>query len=249
VLGVRMLDRSPRSVSLTSAGIELYEATVAGFAELSRVVSRLRRGPVATRLTLSSTTAFLSQWLVPRLQQLRGVLPNVDLRLHSADEVMPLQAGTIDVAIRYGKGPFLGVEATALRHDAFAPVCTPTLKLSRPSDIRHAKLLHVDGLRVPRPLPTWARWCAKAELRGVKAEAGLRFTDSLHAIQAAIAGHGVALVSVVLASDALASGLLVQPFADTLRGETYHFVCATSVRSEVIALRNWFREQMVDMTR
>ncbi|TSC34340.1 LysR substrate-binding domain-containing protein [Corallococcus sp. Z5C101001] len=246
-LGVRVLDRTPRSVSLTPAGAELYEAVAAGFTDISRVVSRLRQGPTPVTLTLSATPGFLSQWLVPRLDGVRRLLPDIELRLHAGDAPVVLKAGEVDVAIRYGKGPFLGAAATALKRDAFAPVCSPSLKLSRASDLRRAKLIHIDGQRVPRPPTTWARWCAEAGVTGVNTEAGVRFTDSLHAVQSALAGQGVAIVSLLLVADALAAGLLVQPFAKVLRGETYHFVCAPSLstRADVVALREWFQRNLI----
>lgn len=249
-LSLRLLHRTSRNVTLTPEGRELYDATAAGFAGIGGALARLRQEAVPASLTLSSTTAFLSHWLVPRLDELRGVLPELDLRLHAAEDTVELRPGGIDLAIRYGKGPFAGVETVALKKDAFAPVCSPRLRLSGAEDLRDAALIaaliHVDGRRTPRPAPDWPRWCRHAGITGVNTAAGLRFNDSLHAMQAAIAGQGVAIVSLVLASDALASGLLVQPFRHVLSGETYHFACAPGLgrRPDVAVLRDWFRKSL-----
>jgi len=245
-LGVRVLDRSPRAVSLTAAGAELYDAVAAGLSEIGRVASRLRHGSAPATLTLSATSGFLSQWLVPRLADLHQILPGVDLRLQAAEAIVALHAGQVDVAVRYGKGPYPGVHATALREDCFGPVCSPQLGVSRAADLRRSRLLHVEGQRVPRPAPSWARWCAHAGVTGVNTSAGLRFTDGLHAVQAAIAGQGITLTSLVLVSDALASGLLVRPFPDVLRGATYHLACAPELaaRTDVVTLRAWFHERL-----
>lgn len=245
-LGVRVLDRSPRAVSLTTAGAELYDAVAAGLSDIARAAARLRHRPAFRALTVSATSGFLSQWLVPRLAELQRLLPAVDLRLHASDAVVPLRAGLVDVAIRYGAGPYPGVAAIPLRADGFAPVCSPRLGLTRPTELRRAPLLHVDGRRVPRPAPTWARWCAAARLARVDTDAGLRFSDSLHAVHAAIAGQGIALISLVLVADALAAGLLVQPFGPILPGATYHFACAPDLadRADVAALRAWFQDRM-----
>ncbi|HEU5442684.1 MAG TPA: LysR substrate-binding domain-containing protein [Steroidobacteraceae bacterium] len=239
-LGMRVLDRSPRSVSLTPAGKELYEATAAGFAQIARALSRLHRGPGYAALTLSATPAFLGQWLIPRLGELRRLLPGIDLRLHASNTALALEASDAEIAIRYGKGPFPGLDATALASDRFAPVCSPALRLGRIADLRNVSLIHIDGMRVPRPQPTWARWCAQARVN-LDVEVGLRFSDSLHALQAAVAGQGVVLASLVLAADALKSGLLVQPFGESLPGATYHFICSreSSARTDVLALRDW----------
>jgi LysR family glycine cleavage system transcriptional activator len=245
-LGVRVLDRTPRSVRLTLKGKELYEATVSGFGEIRRSVVRLREIENPKALTLSATTAFLSHWLVPRLAEIRRVLPELDLRLHASETIVKLQPGEIDVAIRYGKGPFAGVEATPLKIDAFAPVCSPRININVLEDIRRIELIHVDGRTAPLPLPDWPRWCAEAGITGVNTAVGLRFSNSMHAMQAAVAGQGVAIVSLVLAADALASGLLVQPFHQILPGDTYHFVCAPAIgsRTDVETLRQWFQQEL-----
>jgi LysR family transcriptional regulator, glycine cleavage system transcriptional activator len=245
-LGFRVLERTPRSVSLTPSGVALYDAVVAGFTEVSRVVGQIRRRPTSPSLTLSATSGFLSLWLIPRLDELRRRLPKLELNLHAGDAPMPLGAGGVDVAIRYGAGPFAGLHATALCQDAFAPVCSPSLKLTRKSELRRVRLLHVVGRRAPKPSPTWARWCLRAGVEGIDTEAGLRFTDSAHALQAAVAGQGAAIVSLVLAADLLASGLLTQPFAEVLEGSTYHFVSAApqAGQPEVVALREWFEDAL-----
>ena len=245
-LSLRLLHRTSRKVTLTSHGQDLYDATASGFAGIDRAVARLRKEPERGSLTLSATMAFLSHWLVPRLGELKQTLPTLDLRLHAAEDMVKLQPGGIDLAIRYGRGPFAGVEATALRRDAFAPVCSPRLRLSKTGQLRDVPLIHVDGRRTPRPAPDWPRWCARAGVTDVSTRAGVRFNDSQHAMQAAIAGHGVAIVSLVLAADALASGLLVRPFRHVLPGGTYHFACAPSLRSraDIAALYDWFRNTL-----
>jgi LysR family glycine cleavage system transcriptional activator len=247
-LGLRVLDRTPRAVNLTAPGRVLYEAAAAGFAGIAKALAQLRQQQEPATLTLSSTTAFLSHWMVPRLAELRRLLPDVDLRLHASDAVVALRPGGVDAAIRYGKGPFADAASIPLRGDVFAPVCSPSWRLSTPQDLRRASLIHIDGRTIPRPVPDWSRWCAKAGLRDMDTQAGPRFPDSTLAVQAAIAGHGVAIVSLVLVADALDAGLLVAPFAPVLRGETYHFACAPDIekRQDIVALRAWFLSVMAE---
>ena len=250
-LGLRVLERTPRAVRLTVEGSVLHEATASGFAEIARAVAQLHRRQDQAILTLTSTTAFLSHWMVPRLAELRRLLPDVDLRLHASDAIVELRPGHVDAAIRYGKGPFAGVASIPLRNDVFGPVCNPGLGMSKLDDLRRATLIHVDGRRVPVPSPDWPRWCAEAGLRDVDTQAGLRFPDSTLAVQAAIAGQGIAIVSLVLVADALDAGLLVAPFVPVLRGETYHFARASELetRPNVVALRAWFVSVMSESRR
>lgn len=244
-LGRRILDRTPRSVTLTTDGAALYDVTRAGFAAIAAVVAQMRDGlAAAQRVTLSATPAFLGHWLAPRLGVLRRDCPTIDLRLHPSDAVVDLRPGGTEVAIRYGKGPFN--HATALCNDVFAPVCSPAAGINTAADLSRATLLHVDGRRRPQPLPGWRRWCAKAGIGNIDTESGQHFPDSLLAVQAAIAGQGIAIVSLVLVTDALATGLLITPFPVALPGETYHFVSAAGLEGHpaITSLRSWFAQQL-----
>ncbi|GAB4071840.1 LysR family transcriptional regulator [Ancylobacter sonchi] len=242
-LGFRVLDRTPRAVTLTPSGKILYEATAAGFGEIQKAVTTLRADTAPSTVTLTSTVAFLSHWLVPRMGMLRQALPAVDIRLHTSNAVEQLVPGGIETAIRYGRGPFPGVVSVQLCVDELIPVCRPGLGLSSPDDLLDATLIHIDGRSRPKPKPDWSRWCAKAGLTGIDTAAGPRFPDSMLAVQAAIAGHGVVLVSRVLVADALGARLLEAPFSQTLAGDAYHFACATGLeqRPDIAALRSWFQ--------
>ncbi len=103
-LGVRVLNRTPRSVTLTPEGKALYDVTASGFGEIAKVVTRLRGSESPRTLTLSSTTAFLNHWLAPRMGELRLLHPDIDLRLHASNAIVDLRSGGIEAAIRYGKG-------------------------------------------------------------------------------------------------------------------------------------------------
>lgn len=242
-IGTRLLERTPKSCRLTPEGSLLFEAATSGFSEIRQAVSRLRRNGVKPFLTLSATPAFLSLWLVPRMRELAEQVRGLNLRLHASKTVASLDDEGIDVAIRYGGSAQASTECVVLRQDEFTPVCSPSLKLRKLDDLRRVELLHVDGYRVPRPAPTWERWCRHAGVERIDTEVGPRFNDSLHALQAAIAGQGVVLASPVIVHDALSSGVLVRPYREALKGATYSFVCARAVatRDDVQALLAWFQ--------
>jgi LysR family glycine cleavage system transcriptional activator len=245
-LGVRVLNRTPQAVSLTPEGQVLFEAAGETFEALRVATRRVRTLADDQVLTLSSTPAFLSNWFIPRLAEARKCFPDLELKLCASDEITDLRAGIVDIAVRYGRGPFPPHSSTLLRNDSFAPVCSPRLGISSLEDLRSATLIHVDGRRVPQPTPDWANWSRAAGFDGLDVAAGPRFTDGNHALQAAIAGHGVTIVSLVLAEDAINAGLLVQPFSHTLSGEAFHFVVAHGIagRADIMALGEWFLTQM-----
>jgi LysR family glycine cleavage system transcriptional activator len=85
-------------------------------------------------------------------------------------------------------------------------------------------LLHNEWRHQGPDTPTWAKWGALAGVDGVDWTKGVTFTDEGHVIQAAVAGHGVALLSPLLLSAELEVGSLVQPFGPPLPGLQFHFV-------------------------
>jgi LysR family glycine cleavage system transcriptional activator len=241
VIGQRLLERSPRSVSLTAAGQLLFVAARDSFDAIHEVMGRLRWARGHPVLTVSATPAFISGWLLPRLPDFRSAHPHIDLRLHASDDVVDLRSGAIDAAIRYGPGPFPDLAAVRLTRDALAPVCSPRLGVTRLEDLRQVPLLHTEGRRLLNNAPDWKAWSEAAGVTGLAIDCGPRFTDDAHAMQAAIAGHGVAILSLLLVQGELASGVLVQPFPQTLAGEAYHFLCSPRIaeRPDIDALRAW----------
>lgn len=238
-LAVRLFERRTRQVVLTVDGTVLYPVLRDGFSAFARTIAELPSKRGRRALTLSATTAFTARWLVPRVADFRATHPDLDLRLHASEELVDLGAGMADAAIRYGRGPFPGLEALALLQDRFAPVCSPALGLRDPTDLRSTPLLHSEWRRIGPETPTWRSWCVLAGLAGVDTEAGVTFTDDGHAIQATLAGQGVALLSLVMAADELARGTLVQPFGPVIDGAWFHFVHTGPARPEVLALRDW----------
>jgi LysR family glycine cleavage system transcriptional activator len=242
--GVRLFERQTRRVALTAAAERLYPVLRKGFDAFAEAIAELAVRSQRRALTLSATLSFTAKWLVPRVASFRQACPDLDLRLHASDDPVDLHAGVADAAIRYGRGPYPGLIAERLIENRFAPVCSPRLALTQPIDLRGQALLHSEWRHPTLDTPSWRAWCERAGLDGIDVEAGLRFTDESHAIQSAIAGHGVALLSLALVADDLAAGTLVQPFGPVLEGYPHWFVYREGELSdEVAALRDWLRAQ------
>lgn len=242
-LGIRLFERRARTVELTPEAQALYPVLREGFDAFDDALARLRAPRLRSVVTLSATVAFTARWLVPRAPAFHRANPHMDLRLHASDEPVDLQAGMADAAIRYGRGEYPGLKAEELFRDSFAPVCHPTLGLRRPEDLAGHTLIHFEWRRNWRENPVWARWLERAGLAQLQPKAHLILTDESQAIQAAVAGQGVALVSLALVEQELASGALVQPFELALAGYSYNIVYldADDESERVAAIREWIR--------
>jgi LysR family glycine cleavage system transcriptional activator len=228
MLGIELFVREARRVTLTAAGQRLYPGLARGFDAIAEAVAAVGPRPARQIATLSATVAFTGRLLVPHAASFRALHPGWDLRLQASDEPVDLIAGEADAAIRYGTGVYPGLTAMPLLTDSFAPVASPRLGLKQPEDLRRSTLIHFD-------------WIAEARLRDIDAEGGIAFNDENSAIQATIAGQGVALLSLALVAPELKAGLLVRPFGPELLGWRYDFVYPTGAenRPAVAALRQW----------
>lgn len=230
-LGSRLFERGTRQVVLTAEARRLYLVLRNGFDDFAAAIADFRRDTARASVTITATMAFTAKWLVPRLNSFQAAHPDIDLRLQASDAVVDLTANDVDFAIRYGRGIYPGHHAALLFTDRFAPVANPTLRLTEPAQLAHMPLIHFEWKRSDPLNPSWSRWFEAAHI-SLNPQSHLRFSDEGHAIQAAVAGQGVALLSLELVRDELQAGRLVQPFGPALSGMAYHLVePAGAVRS------------------
>ena len=243
--GLALFDRQVRKVSLTDAGTQLYPVLRDGFDAFEATLARLTQQRTRPQVSISATSAFTVKWLVPRMADFRRRNPDIDLQLQASDDVVDLRSTAVDIAVRYGRGQYPGLAIEPLFTDRFAPVANPHLGVVSPEDLARVPLIRFDWKRPQLENPTWERWFMVAR-RCQPPQAGqLRFSDEGHAIQAAVAGHGIALVSLALIADELEAGHLVQPFGPVIDGHTYHLAMYADrpPSAPVQAVAHWLRAQ------
>ena len=223
-LGVRLFHRRTRGLELAAPAHVLYSVLRDGFDGFAAAVEQVAVARQRQTVRISATSAFTTWWLLPRVMRFQAAHPDVDLQLHASDDVVDMRAAQTDLAVRYGHGPYPGLHATVMLADRFAPVASPSLALSSAADLRRAPLIHFDWRRADPANPTWDAWFKAAGLPAAPPVSHLLFSEEGHAIQAAVAGQGVALLSLVLVHGEIHAGRLVQPFGPVLEGYAYHLV-------------------------
>ena len=231
-LGVLLFLRLPRRTALTSDGERLAQAVregLDGIAETARALRSRRKSPV---LNVSVLSSFAFKWLFPRLLRFEELNPGIELRFNTTDELLDLNAGDSDAAIRYGSGQYPGLHVEqVLGEETMRPVCSPALlerdpPLRRPTDLRRHVLLHDEIPRIGGWQPGWDTWLAAAGVMSIDLSGGRRFGLAAATIQAALEGMGVALGRTSLVLDDLAAGRLVSPFGPAVNSKlNYYFVC------------------------
>lgn len=247
--GLTLFERQVRKVVLTEAGAQLYPVLRDGFNAFEATFAQLAQARTRRTVTISATSAFTAKWLAPRVASFRALYPDIDLQLHASDQAVDFAGEVVDIAIRYGRGPYPGMASEALFADRFAPLASPALGPLCVEDLARIPLIDFRWSN-PHPMnPTWEQWHAQAGLRWRSPAGQLRFSDEGHAIQAAIAGQGVALLSLSLAADDIAAGRLVRAFGPDIAGHTYHMVMSAGHQpaGHVAAAADWLRAQVAAM--
>ena len=184
--GLALFDRQVRKVALTEAGAQLFPVLRDGFDAFEATLARLTQPRTRVQVSISATNAFTVKWLVPRMSDFRSQHPGIDLQLQASDELADLRSTAVDIAIRYGRGPYPGLVTQPLFTDRFAPVANPRLGVTSPADLARVPLIRFDWKQAHPENPTWERWFAVARLPQPQQASQLRFSDEGHAIQAEI---------------------------------------------------------------
>ena len=250
LLGVPLFRRLTRALRLTDAGQAALPTLSQGFDKLAQGVEQMRAHCESGVLTISVSPSFGAMWLVPRLEHFRIRHPDIEIRIDGTDRRVDLARDDADVALRYGPGGYDGVRVDWLFSQVNTPVCSPALlsgehPLRQPDDLRHHTLLHVEWKDAEA---SWRMWLLAAGLHDIDPTRGPRFTMENMAVQAALDGHGVALIGDILVADDLAAGRLVRPFDPSLSTPltfSYYLLSAKddAEQPKVAAFRNWLLEE------
>ncbi len=225
-LGQPLFERRHRAVVLTAAGRRYLAVVREALLRLDEA-SALLRAPSRERLRISAAPALGSKWLVARVAEYQQRHPDLEFTLGTATGLGPLLNGEADIGLRYGEEEWPGLLAWKLFEERVFPVCSPVLaaSLQTPADL--------DGVRLLRhPLLSWSRWFAAAGLRRSEPASGPTYEDALLMLEAAVAGHGAALMAATLAQPYLDEGRLVRPFAEDCPDRSFYIVAPPAVQEK-----------------
>ncbi|WP_160006552.1 transcriptional regulator GcvA [Rhizobium sp. 18055] len=220
-LELKLFDRLPRALALTEAGRGYADSIRRAFELMSEATSTLRPEPL--RLTISITPTFASKWLIPRLPDFLAAHPDLDMRILASERVSNFQSDAVDIAVRLARPPFApGLQAELLFEQELVAVCSPALippaGMFVPADLARFVLLHDTHNQWPEFAATIPGSAPTASSKSV------RFNQTSHAIEAALAGQGIALASRIFVNDDLAAGRLVPAFSKTMRAASDFYV-------------------------
>jgi LysR family transcriptional regulator, glycine cleavage system transcriptional activator len=229
-VGVQLFVRRNRGLTLTEAGVALQRTASAALAQLADTMERIKATEPESTLNVTASVALSALWLVPHLPRFRRLRPDIDVRLSATSDLLDLERERIDVAVRYCAPDRAPPGAIQLFAGDVVPVCAARVArdrvrpLRKPGDLAQHVLLHYDDLTHPAPWMAWSTWLEAAGVADLKPAGAVHFSHLDHAIQAAIAGEGVALGIRSVLQDRFVAGDLVMPFAKTFPANRAYFI-------------------------
>jgi LysR family glycine cleavage system transcriptional activator len=243
-LGVPLFLRSKQRVTLSEAGRKVAPLVSTAFDGLSEAFASLVEEDEGV-LTISTAQTFASNWLAGHLGAFQIARPELAVRLQTGNRLVDFARDEADVAVRMGAGPWPGLRAHFLFHHHFTPMCTPEFR------DRHGLSESKDVLKVPRLTPDddwWKQWLSAAGLPVPEERSpGIRLDSQATEGQAAMAGHGLGMLTPMFWKAELRSGRLVQPFpliACERRGHWLVYPEHQRGRAKIRAFRDWLLREI-----
>jgi LysR family glycine cleavage system transcriptional activator len=239
-VGAPLFARHGKRVALTPAGRAFAERVRAALDEIAAAAEQLRARR-DDRLTVSVLPSFASRWLMPRLIRFMDAHPRVEVNVIASTMLANFRDDEVDVAIRFGVGPYPPHVCEMFQEDEYFVVASPALakaaKLKAPRDLLKARIIREDR-------DYWRQWfeAAGVPIEEAKAARGPLFNDSTYALQAAARGEGIALARRSIVAEDLERGALKRLFSLAVPSkERYWFVCPkeTADTAKVKAFKAW----------
>ncbi|MEQ8229994.1 MAG: LysR family transcriptional regulator [Rhodospirillales bacterium] len=199
-LRVPLFHRHARGLILTEQGELLFRTAHDVFSKLAMVEARIaeNKDEAQGSLTVTTTVAFGSIWLTPRMSEFKTLYPDIDVTLALADTELDLSMRQADVAIRLAppKQPDLIQRYLMTMHyhvyasaDYLAAHGTP----QRPQDLDdHDLIVYGDGARPPVENLNWLLTAGAKP--GTRREPVLRVNSIYGIFRAVQAGLGIGAV-------------------------------------------------------
>jgi LysR family glycine cleavage system transcriptional activator len=100
-LGTSLVIRRGRGTSLTPEGELLAQELDVGFRTIQAAVEKLKGVDASRPVQITTSPAFAVEWLMPRIMEFQQQHPEITLMLNPTADVIELEPGGIDVAVRY----------------------------------------------------------------------------------------------------------------------------------------------------
>jgi DNA-binding transcriptional LysR family regulator len=242
-LGVALLRKAGRRAALTDDAEALLAAVGNALDRLGAAVQPLRRR--RTQLRLSTVTTFASHWLIPRLADFRIRHPQIEIAISTTTRPIDFASEDFDCAIRQGHGAWDGLASTLLFQETLAPVAAPAIADEGAGGASPVGWISAPFIYARSRYIDWSLWWRVFGQPGEPPDPAIVVETRAQALDAALAGAGVAMMDAAYVRQHVAAGRLRMLAGPPARlSEGYWFAHSPRGRNgrAVAALRDWLVE-------
>ncbi|MBV1909024.1 MAG: LysR family transcriptional regulator [Kangiellaceae bacterium] len=213
--GCILLERTPSGAILTEEGKTYHRQITQAIDLISEATIDLMKRGKDNSLQVWCMPGFALHWMISHLEEFEAANPNIDFELRSTSEDPDFSRHEADVDIRifreHEREAILppNVKSEEIARPAIIPVASAeylsnSTPITKPEDLLSHQLLHEEDF------DNWRVWFDKNGLSTIDELSGPRLWDGHMTLAAAKRGRGIALSNLLVVSDDLASGKLVQ---------------------------------------
>jgi len=237
-LGVALLRRGANAMQLTEAGRQFALSLAAGFSAIKQATDSLPNMP-RRPLKIRTHNTWAVRWLIPRLRRFRARHPDYEFAVTTSLNPVDFARDGIDLAIiSADRRP--APNAERLQPIYIAPYVAPSLA-SRVGQFGFDGLTLLGSHARPHD---WALWFQK---RGLSISAApVLFESTMLAVQAALEGLGVVIVSPNLVRDDVQQKRLSSIAPTIVKTSSYFWLLLPlgTPRREAADFRIWLLEEI-----
>ena len=242
----KLFIRHSSTISLTRDAEDLFRLCTHFFNGLEKCVFELTNKAAEVEIVIGASHSFMANWLIPRLEKLEIIYPNIHVKLMTCNDLKLLEKEKIDIfinSLNLGQTLPESLEKYMLFPDNMGPICNgKTYDLNTVNDILNYPLLHTHSNK-----NAWNIWLERSRLHSSH-KSSERYFDSLNLmIEAAVSGLGIAIAPQILVEKEILNGRVIAPFGFIYCD--YNFYAITrrnSSHSEVMNIVNWLKSEVKD---
>mgnify|MGYP001773914977 CR=1 FL=1 len=250
-LGKSLFERTTREINLTATGNRYYDTVRDSLLQLAQATGEIRHWHGAQQVTVATSTAMASLWLLPRVAEFQRDNEEIDLRIIAYDHVKDYSRLDCDLALYYCRTPPKTMRATPLFSEEIFPVCSPAYLAKLPQLVSLEDLAKGTWLWLEDPQSDWIgwpEWFKRLERKAPEPRHRININSYSMLIQSALIGQGIALAWSNLVDNHLQTGALVRPVVDSLQTEAKFCLLEpfgrSSNRQSVCRFRDWLMGQV-----
>lgn len=250
-LGKTLFERTTRAINLSPTGSQYYDTVRSTLLQLAQATGEIRHWQGAQQVTVVTSTAMASLWLLPKVAEFQRDNEEIDLRIIAYDQVKDFSRLDCDLALYYCRTPPQDMQVTRLFAEEVFPVCSPGYltkhpALSSPQQLADCTWLWLDDPQ--RDWIGWSEWLQRLGLKNIEPRRRININSYSMLIQSALSGQGIALAWSNLVDNHLQTGALVRPIDTVLRTDAQFCLLEPlrrgAMRQSVKCFRAWLLAQL-----